>query len=274
MPANDLPPVSNPEEPARVRLVYGTEGFSVTAYADEPPLPPGATITEGERMLGKAVIALAVIFSGWLFFAEDPPLFVLALCAAFPLVAIAVARKFPHQFSADGIARGERVNLAAAIGIPAAAMFLRAINDFDLLHPLYLLGPALAGGYVVARLCSIQRYTRTVMAVAVASYAVYPAGLAILANAALDVHPPTLVPAEVIAKKKNRLKRNGYLLRVDHAPELRYDEVDVEGDIYRQLEPRGTVCIELYRGAFALTHYDVIAAGPCPDEVAAGRIPR
>jgi hypothetical protein len=207
--------------------------------------------------VGLTVLTLA----GAVWLLVDPQPYLLAVCAnaALPLLTLSLALYGRGVFQLEGDARDPRPTLTTGLLLPAFAVGLRAVLDFDVLELAPLLACAALGGlplgWLLVRSDPEVRARKRGAIFAGLLFAVWLAGLGAVLNCALDTARPTPYSAVVRLKEVQRKEPRFQVWLGPWGPVRESTWQAVSPRRYQSLTEGDHVAVDLYPGALGLRWY-------------------
>jgi hypothetical protein len=217
--------------------------------------PERRAALDAARKISRVATPVAIAVSAWGWLRPQPYPAAIAALAAVPLAALAILLARPGRFTVEGRRNDARPGLALPFLLPGIVLALRASLDLHVLdvRPIVLL--TAAGATALALLLGIGdpalRTRWYGLPLLLLLYgAPYCWGALAEANALLDRGARVEHRAGVLGKHVVSGKHTQHVVRLGPwGPRTSPDDVDVDAETYRALEPGDTACLDLAPGA-------------------------
>jgi len=207
-------------------------------------------------------VMLAVVL--WSFIDPRPYPYVIASLAALPIVALILVATSRGLYRIGIDATAAYANVSSLCAVPAFALMVRVLFDFNLVDwmPPVAAAAACAVIFVIVvaaadRSLRTRRWTLLGIGLITAAYAFGAIGEA---DALLDRSPVKVLRSQVLDKHITYGKTKSYHLKLAAwGPMSEGGDVSVSQAVYDRLEPRSTACIVLRSGALGMPWFIVLA---------------
>jgi hypothetical protein len=214
------------------------------------------TIEEG-RNRAKIFSTISTVLGLWAIIYPRPYVPLILLLATLPWIALEVVRRSHGLFRVEEVRNGAHPNVAVALLLPACALALRAIHDFDVLQSPLAVGLYVAvGGALALGIFSVDstvRHRKLAVIALCAVSLVYGYGAAIEANALLDRSSGTSYSAIVQGKHITTGKNRAYKVTLGPwGPKATSNDLQVSRATYQPIQPGDVVLLTLKQGALGV----------------------
>ncbi len=233
----------------------------------------GSTEEEKELNLKRAHKAAKILNWGgfviglWTFFYPFPYDYIVPVCMTVPLIALLALRLFKGRIKIGGKKNSVYPNLYMAWLMPIMALFLRALQDFEIFdystvwEPLgvvaAVLGILLVAGNKDFKFKEIMDYV--MLGIFTLFLCLYGYGVVVLTNCQYDDSEPELFQAEILSKRITSGKNTTrYFELTPWGPKKEAEEVQVHNALYKQFETGDSVTVYYGKGRFNIPYYLVL----------------
>lgn len=233
----------------------------------------GYTIEEREAQLAKArrqAKALnwaGAIVAAWTLFLTKPYEAATLVCAGLPLVCLLVSRYSKGLIRVEERKNSAYPNVFSGVFFPSLILCIRALMDFNLLHPTTawkatLLLAALFMVLLLGKKVTDRRSAKewgTLVGLGVISLA-YGYGAAVTFNCSFDQSIPLQYRAKVNGKHVSKGKTTTYYLTLTAwGPQPEEDDVAVSRTLYNQVQVEETVQVFFRQGRLGISWFRISA---------------
>jgi hypothetical protein len=208
----------------------------------------------------------AVILTLWTFIKPEPYDLVISLAMLYPLAVLVVLYLFKGFIRLDEKQNTAYPNLSTALVLPALALALRALLDFNLLSykaiwvPIVIATAGLSFVFITVMKKFLQNDESRMSKIfyIICFKAVYSYGAVIVSNCYYDNSTITVFTSEVLDKHKSTGKHTSYYLTLRAwGPINEDDDTDVDPQFYDVVEKGDIVSVYFQKGRLGIPWYYV-----------------